>query len=79
MMEGMGGGGMGFGMGFGWIIWIVLIGLIIWAVKSVMDSQSRSSIPGPKQESALDILEKRFAKGEIDSEEYNKRRKQLLA
>ncbi|EDZ62794.1 SHOCT domain-containing protein [Sulfurimonas gotlandica] len=47
------------GMG---LIWLVLL-LVIVALIYVMDSDS-------DQSSAKDILDKRFANGEIDEEEY---------
>jgi putative membrane protein len=71
--------GMGFGMGFGWLVWLLLIGIIIWAVKMVMDSQSHNTAENNTQSKALDILQERFAKGEIDSQEYEAKRRQLIA
>jgi len=58
-----------FGFGIGHIsmmlLWIVIIGLVLWAIFS---SKGTSSIRG---ESPLDIVEKRYAKGEISQEELN--------
>jgi len=71
----MGGEGyMGFGGGFMWILWILIIVFIIWAVKStVMTNSSGQS----NDETPQDILKKRFARGEIDEAEYERRRKEL--
>ena len=72
MMEGMG-FGSGSGMFFGMIFWVlILIGiivLVVWAIQKSGANQSSSA------ESALDILKKRYAKGEIDREEFEERKR----
>ncbi|WP_037374387.1 SHOCT domain-containing protein [Sedimenticola selenatireducens] len=72
MMEG--GIGMGFGGGLMWLFWIVSIVLVVWAIKLAIGVANR---PGDKARSALDILEERYAKGEIDQEEFEQKRKAL--
>ncbi len=74
MMHGFGFGG---GMWFGWLFWLVIIVVIVWAVKSFVDSQNRTSAPRDSSSDALELLKKRFANGEIDEEEFQ-RRKRLL-
>ena len=68
-------GGMSFGMGFGWIIGLLVIAAIIWlAVRAT----SQNTIENPKEnKSALDILKERYARGEIDKEELEARKKDL--
>jgi putative membrane protein len=66
--------GMGFGGGFMWLFWILLIVVIVWAVKAVMESRNN---PSEKRKSALDILRERYASGEIDKEEFEQKRKDL--
>lgn len=66
---------MGFGTFLGggmWFGWIVLIGIIIAIVYVV----ARQAQPNTKQ-SAKDILDQRFAKGEIDEKEYGDKKKAL--
>jgi putative membrane protein len=63
-----GGGMMGFGMGFGAIIMVLFWGAIIWLVISLINAGTRKSEETP--ESALTILKKRYAKGEITKEQY---------
>ena len=66
----------GFGgvmMIFPMILWILLIVLI---VKLFQDKNSSTS-PKETNNKALDILKERFAKGEIDEEEFL-RKKELL-
>jgi putative membrane protein len=60
-------GGMHF---FWWIFWIIII---IWIFATPYD------LPGQrtKTESPLEILKKRFAKGEITKEEYDQKKKLL--
>lgn len=70
-----GSGGYGF-FGMWWMIifWLLFIfgtiGLIKWFF-----TEKR---PETKHESALDILKKRYAKGEINEDEYNKKKKDLI-
>jgi len=66
--------GMGFGGGFMWLFWILLIAVIAWIVKTAMDSRGS---PLDQERSALDILKERYAKGEIDREEFQQKRKDL--
>ncbi len=70
-----GGGMMGFGMGFGAIIMILFWGAIIWLVISLINTGTRKSEETP--ESALDILKKRYARGEITQEQYHEMEKNL--
>lgn len=80
MMHGFG-GGMGFGMGFGWIFWLIIIGVAIWAVVRLTNNNSaqHTGFGGPTspQEMPLDILKKRYARGEITKEEFEKMKKDL--
>ncbi len=60
-------------LGMGLIWWFVWIILLFWIFALPY------SIPGQryKKDSPLDILQKRFAKGEITSEEYQEKKKIL--
>ena len=64
----------GFGGGFMWIFWILLIVAIVWAVKAAEGSGNN---PSEKRKSALDILKERYARGEIDQQEFEQKRKDL--
>lgn len=66
------------GMWMGWIFWIVILGLIIWGVVTVIKNASRSGGGGSgADESPLDILKKRYARGEISREEFERMKKDL--
>lgn len=67
--------GMFFGGGFMWIFWIVLIAVLVFVIKLVMDSQSGGKTS--KEDSPLEILKRRYARGEIDEETYRHRREEL--
>jgi putative membrane protein len=67
-------GGHWFGGGFMWLFWILLIVVIVWAVNAAMGGGNNAS---EKQKSALDILKERYAKSEIDQEEFEQKRKDL--
>lgn len=68
--------GWGWGMGFGWLFmiafWILVILGVVYLVK-LFASGERQIAEG----SALDILKKRYAKGEISKEEFEEIKKSL--
>lgn len=70
-----GGGWWGFGMG---LIWLAFFGLIvagvILAIRRPFDREDRD----PRGKSALDLLDERFARSEIDREDYEERKRVLL-
>jgi putative membrane protein len=82
-------GWQGYGMmgpwmmgGFGWmwlmpVLWILFLGLIIWAIVALVRGLSQTGDSRPA-DSALEILKRRYAQGEIDREEYEEKRKTLL-
>ena len=61
-------------MGLGLIIWILVIGLLVFiAVRAMSSRQSPPSSPPPAGDMAEELLRRRFATGEIDEEEFAKR------
>lgn len=56
---------------------ILFWGLVIWAVISVVRSTSAGSGGASAPPDAEQILKERFARGEIDAEEYERRREVL--
>jgi putative membrane protein len=74
--------GYGWGMGVaGWIFmglfWVALIGLAVWAVTALLPG-NRSGRMSP-QETPQEIVDRRFALGEIDVEQYRQVREELAA
>ena len=67
------GGGMWFGGGFMWLLWLLIIVVIFIVVKSMLGDGVRAN----NTDSPLQILQKRYARGEIDEEEYKRRRREL--
>jgi len=66
--------GMSWGMGIGWIAGLIILVLVIWAItKNVNSGSSNSSV----QKSALDILKERYARGEINQEEFEEKKNVL--
>lgn len=61
----------GYGMWWGSLIWLILLGAIVWSLIATGRS-GRSTRP-----SALDIVEERFARGEIDADVYRSTRTEL--
>lgn len=72
-----GSGGMFFGGGFMWIFWILIFIGIVWAVKVATGSSSGTGTSQNSEDSPLDILKKRYARGEIDEAEFDHRRREL--
>lgn len=71
--------GYGYGMmgGFGMIIPLILVGLIIYAAVRLSQGGNKSNSNQRGRDDALEILNQRFAKGEISEEEYAKKKKML--
>ncbi len=78
MMDGsVMGGGMGIWTLFGMIFWIVLIVgvvlLVIWFIQRAAGGGTSKT-----GESALEILKKRYARGEISKEEFEEKKRDIL-
>ncbi len=65
--------GMGFGM---WIFWILFVVAIVVLIRIVFGSRSDTTPPDLKDD-ALEILNKRYALGEIEQDEFERMKKQL--
>lgn len=64
----------GFGGGIMWIFWILIIVALLWFVTF---ATRRGGTPSQNEKSALEILKGRYAKGEIDREEFEQKQKDL--
>ena len=65
--------GMWFGPLFMWVVPILLIVLVVWLVRGSYGSSPQSK----STRDAGTILDERFASGEIDVEDYQRRRDAL--
>jgi len=73
---------MGFYAGFGWmgwllmgamlLFWVGVIVLTIAAVRALFPQDQRTS-----KETAFDLLQRRYARGEITADEYEQARRAL--
>jgi putative membrane protein len=60
-------------MGGGLILLLVVLVVVVWAIiKLVPDWQDRLGLNSRRQDSAEETLRQRFARGEIDAEEYER-------
>lgn len=67
--------GPGWGIGLGWIFGVFILVLVIWAIIKMVNSNTPAS--SGSQKSALDILKERYARGEINKEEYEEKKRVL--
>ena len=79
--------GSGFGMGWMWLFWLLLVlgvgVLVVVAVRAVgggiaRPTQDRRGAGGrPEHDRARELLDERYARGDITTEEYRERRSAL--
>ncbi len=74
----------GYGMGWHWLgclgmafFWLVLVLLVLAAVKYLKGDRHSNDPDGERKPEALAVLEERYARGEIDREEYLQKRDDL--
>lgn len=63
-------------MGFMWIILIVIVITVVLLAKGYLSpAKKEGELAG---ESALDVLKKRYAKGEISKEEFEEKKRDVI-
>lgn len=67
--------GMGFGWAFMLLFWGLLVVGIVVLVKWLMAQPPGSK--GSREKTALEIVQERYARGEIEREEYEQKRRDL--
>jgi putative membrane protein len=75
-----------FGDGWGWfwpfhfiiplLFWALIIVGVVWIVRYVTDSGDHPRIG--RRQPGLDVLEERYARGEINREEYLQKKKDII-
>lgn len=74
-MFGYGGFGMGIGMLFAGIFWIAFWGLIVFGAIHLLRRNNRGS--PEQQQTPLEVLEHRYARGEIGRDEYLEKKRDM--
>lgn len=81
MMDGYGfEHGLGFGHGFGILFWILIVVLLVAVAAFVLRGVGRGSAADNRpstEKTALEILEARYARGEIGHDEFEQRKRNL--
>ncbi|MGH4140305.1 SHOCT domain-containing protein [Clostridium sp.] len=75
-MMGYGYGNNMMGGSFGMIIPIIIIVIVAFSIYKLLQNKNIKDIG--TRDSSLDILNERFARGEINEEEYNSKKNALL-
>ena len=57
----------------------LIIGLIIWGIVTITNNNRNQRNYFPPQEEALEILKKRYARGEITREQFEQMKRDLQA
>jgi len=63
--------------GGGWMMfvwWFIIIVLVVFAVRALINSTQNTQ----HKDTPMEILKRRYAEGEIDEEEFQKRKNELL-
>jgi putative membrane protein len=71
----------GWGVGWGWmmlmpLLWIALLAVIVWAVVRLVQRPADRAVQ-PRRETPQEILDRRYACGEIDADTYTQARARL--
>ncbi len=70
----------GFGMPFMGVFMVLFWGLVIWAAVALIRGISHGRIEStyPPSDSSLEVLKRRYARGDISREEYEEKKKDLI-
>lgn len=73
------GWGIGFWMGLGWLLmiifWVLVILGVVYSVKLIAGAGAKKE--ATKDETPLEILKKRYAKGEITKEQFDQMKEDI--
>jgi putative membrane protein len=69
---------MNYGFGYGGMfMWMIFLIVLVVAIYFVVQALKSKNIAGQAQDKPLDILKRRYAKGEITKEEFEQIKKEL--
>ena len=74
MMDGMN-DFWGMGFGYGWIIGLIVFVIVVGLIMNVLKQKKYSN--KPKYNSPLEILNTRYARGEISKYEYDEKKRNI--
>ena len=66
--------GMGLGGGFMWLFWILIAVAVVWVLNGIITGRQT---PSDRTRTALEILEERYARGEIGQDEFKQKKADL--
>lgn len=69
--------GWGWWMASGWVWMIVLWGLIIWGIARIVGANSGDRHEATTEATPLEILQRRYARGELTDEQFEAMRRRL--
>ncbi|WP_354675034.1 SHOCT domain-containing protein [Cupriavidus alkaliphilus] len=76
-----GGWGMGFGFLFMILFWtlvvLAIVALVRWLMRESQATRGQGKQESPRDKTPLEIVQERYARGEIDREEYEQKRRDL--
>ena len=67
----------GWGMGLGFVFMLLFWGLVILGIAALIRLLMTTSSRGPRDKSPLEIVQERYARGEINREEYEQKKSDL--
>jgi len=59
------------------VVWAGVLGLIVWAVVAAVQKTGEVDSSPPGVNTALEVLRERYARGEIDKQEFEEKKKDL--
>lgn len=66
-----------FGGGFGWLFMLLFWGLVIFGIVALVKWIATSSRGDTRRKPPLETLNERYARGEIDRDEYEQKKRDL--
>lgn len=64
------------GMWYGWVLWLVILIVIVWMIVNQLNKNKQDSQLA-QSDYALEMLNKRYVKGEITKEKFKQMKKEL--
>lgn len=71
--------GHSWGWGFGPLFMVLFWGLVVIGIVALVQYLLRGPGNAPRGKNALDILKERYARGEIDKDEFERKKRDLEA